>query len=289
MKVIILAGGSGTRLYPLTISVSKQMLPIYDKPMIYYPLSILMLAGIREILIITPPEDQLAFRALLGDGQKWGLSLNYAVQPKPEGLAQAFIIGKNFIGGDHCCLILGDNIFYGHGLSEILIESSALKDGATVFGYYVNDPERYGVVAFDESGLAKSIVEKPSKPESNWAVTGLYFYDNKVISIAESIKPSDRGELEITDVNRVYLEHNSLKVQQLGRGFTWLDTGTHESLLQASEFVRTVEDRQGLKIACLEEIAFKRGFIDAAQISELAEPLLKSGYGQYLMALIDQK
>ena len=289
MKGIILAGGSGTRLYPLTISVSKQMLPIYDKPMIYYPLSILMLAGIREILIITTPEDQLAFRTLLGDGQKWGLSLSYAVQPKPEGLAQAFTIGKNFIGSDNCCLILGDNIFYGHGLSEILIESSALKDGATVFGYYVNDPERYGVVAFDESGLAKSIVEKPSKPESNWAVTGLYFYDNEVISIAESIKPSDRGELEITDVNRVYLEHNSLKVQQLGRGFTWLDTGTHESLLQASEFVRTVEDRQGLKIACLEEIAFKRGFIDAAQISELAEPLLKSGYGQYLMALINQK
>ena len=289
MKGIILAGGSGTRLYPLTISVSKQMLPIYDKPMIYYPLSILMLAGIREILIITTPEDQSAFRTLLGDGQKWGLSLSYAVQPKPEGLAQAFIIGKNFIGSDNCCLILGDNIFYGHGLSEILIESSTLKDGATVFGYYVNDPERYGVVAFDESGLAKSIVEKPSKPESNWAVTGLYFYDNEVISIAESIKPSDRGELEITDVNRVYLEHNSLKVQQLGRGFTWLDTGTHESLLQASEFVRTVEDRQGLKIACLEEIAFKRGFIDAAQISELAEPLLKSGYGQYLMALINQK
>ncbi|MEC7806190.1 MAG: glucose-1-phosphate thymidylyltransferase RfbA [Pseudomonadota bacterium] len=289
MKGIILAGGSGTRLYPLTISVSKQMLPIYDKPMIYYPLSILMLAGIREILIITTPEDQSAFRTLLGDGQKWGLSLSYAVQPKPEGLAQAFIIGKNFIGNDNCCLILGDNIFYGHGLSEILIESSTLKDGATVFGYYVNDPERYGVVAFDESGLAKSIVEKPSKPESNWAVTGLYFYDNEVISIAESIKPSDRGELEITDVNRVYLEHKSLKVQQLGRGFTWLDTGTHESLLQASEFVRTVEDRQGLKIACLEEIAFKRGFIDAAQISELAEPLLKSGYGQYLMALINQK
>ena len=289
MKGIILAGGSGTRLYPLTISVSKQMLPIYDKPMIYYPLSILMLAGIREILIITTPEDQLAFRTLLGDGQKWGLFLSYAVQPKPEGLAQAFIIGKNFIGSDNCCLILGDNIFYGHGLSEILIESSTLKDGATVFGYYVNDPERYGVVAFDESGLAKSIVEKPSKPESNWAVTGLYFYDNEVISIAESIKPSDRGELEITDVNRVYLEHNSLKVQQLGRGFTWLDTGTHESLLQASEFVRTVEDRQGLKIACLEEIAFKRGFIDATQVSELAEPLLKSGYGQYLMALINQK
>ena len=289
MKGVILAGGSGTRLYPLTISVSKQMLPIYDKPMIYYPLSILMLAGIREILIITTPEDQSAFRTLLGGGQKWGLSLSYAVQPKPEGLAQAFIIGKNFIGSDNCCLILGDNIFYGHGLSEILIESSTLKDGATVFGYYVNDPERYGVVAFDESGLAKSIVEKPSKPESNWAVTGLYFYDNEVISIAESIKPSDRGELEITDVNRVYLEHNSLKVQQLGRGFTWLDTGTHESLLQASEFVRTVEDRQGLKIACLEEIAFKRGFIDATQVSELAEPLLKSGYGQYLMALINQK
>ena len=289
MKGIILAGGSGTRLYPLTISVSKQMLPIYDKPMIYYPLSILMLAGIREILIITTPEDQSAFKLLLGDGSKWGLSLNYAVQPKPEGLAQAFIIGKKFIGNDHCCLILGDNIFYGHGLSEILTEASTLKAGATVFGYYVNDPERYGVVTFDENGFAKSIEEKPVKPESNWAVTGLYFYDNKVIDIAESIKPSDRGELEITDVNRVYLEQNSLKVQQLGRGFTWLDTGTHESLLQASEFVRTVEDRQGLKIACLEEIAFSKGFIDSKQMSELAAPLLKSGYGQYLMSLIDSR
>lgn len=289
MKGIILAGGSGTRLYPLTISVSKQMLPIYDKPMIYYPLSILMLAGIREILIITTPEDQSAFKLLLGDGSKWGLSLNYAVQPKPEGLAQAFIIGKKFIGNDHCCLILGDNIFYGHGLSEILTTASTLKAGATVFGYYVNDPKRYGVVAFDENGFAKSIEEKPVKPESNWAVTGLYFYDNEVIDIAESIKPSDRGELEITDVNRVYLEQNSLRVQQLGRGFTWLDTGTHESLLQASEFVRTVEDRQGLKIACLEEIAFSKGFIDSKQLSELAAPLLKSGYGQYLMALIDSR
>ena len=289
MKGIILAGGSGTRLYPLTISVSKQMLPIYDKPMIYYPLSILMLAGIREILIITTPEDQSAFKLLLGDGSKWGLSLNYAVQPKPEGLAQAFIIGKKFIGNDHCCLILGDNIFYGHGLSEILTTASTLKAGATVFGYYVNDPERYGVVTFDENGFAKSIEEKPVEPESNWAVTGLYFYDNEVIDIAESIKPSDRGELEITDVNRVYLEQNSLRVQQLGRGFTWLDTGTHESLLQASEFVRTVEDRQGLKIACLEEIAFSKGFIDSKQVSELAAPLLKSGYGQYLMALIDSR
>ena len=289
MKGIILAGGSGTRLYPLTISVSKQMLPIYDKPMIYYPLSILMLAGIREILIITTPEDQTAFKLLLGDGSKWGLSLDYAVQPKPEGLAQAFIIGKKLIENDHCCLILGDNIFYGHGLSEILTKASALKAGATVFGYYVNDPERYGVVAFDENGVAKSIEEKPVKPESNWAVTGLYFYDNKVIDIAESIKPSDRGELEITDVNRVYLEQNSLRVQQFGRGFTWLDTGTHESLLQASEFVRTVEDRQGLKIACLEEIAFSKGFIDSKQMSELAAPLLKSGYGQYLMALIDSR
>ena len=288
-KGIILAGGSGTRLYPATQVVSKQLLPVFDKPMIYYPLSILMLAGIREILIITTPEDQSAFKLLLGDGSKWGLSLNYAVQPKPEGLAQAFIIGKKFIGNDHCCLILGDNIFYGHGLSEILTTASTLKAGATVFGYYVNDPERYGVVAFDENGVAKSIEEKPVKPESNWAVTGLYFYDNKVIDIAESIKPSDRGELEITDVNRVYLEQNSLRVQQLGRGFTWLDTGTHESLLQASEFVRTVEDRQGLKIACLEEIAFSKGFIDSKQVSELAAPLLKSGYGQYLMALIDSR
>ncbi|MCY4590089.1 MAG: glucose-1-phosphate thymidylyltransferase RfbA [Alphaproteobacteria bacterium] len=286
MKGIILAGGSGTRLYPLTVTVSKQLLPVYDKPMIYYPLSTLMLAGIKDILVITTPEDQDQFQALLGDGSHWGISISFAVQPSPDGLAQAFIIGRTFVGNDPCCLILGDNIFHGHGLTEKLQAAVARTDGATVFGYYTRDPERYGVVSFDEEGRARSIVEKPQNPESNWAVTGLYFYDNEVLDIARDVRPSPRGELEITDVNRIYLERGALRVERLGRGFAWLDTGTHHALMAASEFVRTVEDRQGLKIACVEEVALHMGFIDDEQVRRLAAPLRKSGYGEYLLSLV---
>jgi glucose-1-phosphate thymidylyltransferase len=289
MKGIILAGGSGTRLYPITKSISKQIIPIYDKPMIYYPLAVLMLANIREILIISTPKDIHLYEDLLGDGTQLGLQISYAIQPSPDGLAQAFIIGEKFIGNSPVCMILGDNIFYGHGFGKVLTETAKITDGAVVFGYYVNDPERYGVVEFDRSGKVISIEEKPKVAKSFYAITGLYFYGNDVVGKAKSLKPSARGELEITDLNRLYLEENRLNVKIMGRGMAWLDTGTHESLLQASVYIQTIEERQGLKISCIEEIAYKQGFITREQLVELAQPFSKNQYGKYLLKIVDEQ
>ena len=288
-KGIILAGGSGTRLHPVTRVVCKQLLPVYDKPLVYFPLSTLMLAGVREILVITTPEDDAAFRRLLGDGSQWAISIQYAQQPRPEGLAQAFVIGREFIGDDHCILVLGDNIFFGHSLREDLKRAAGRERGATVFGYRVRDPERYGVVEFDAAGMAVSLEEKPARPKSNYAVTGLYFYDNDVVDIAASIRPSARGELEITDVNQLYLDRDLLCVERLGRGYAWFDAGTHESLLQAGEFVRTIQQRQGFQVACVEEIAYRLGYIDETQLRGLAKPLAKTEYGQYLIQVMEEQ
>ena len=288
-KGIILAGGSGTRLHPATLAISKQLLPVYDKPMVYYPLSTLMLAGIRDILIISTPQDTPRYQQLLGDGSQWGLNLTYAIQPSPDGLAQAFLIGESFIGNDPSALVLGDNIFYGHDFHRLLANADARVSGSTVFAYHVHDPERYGVAEFDSQGKVLSLEEKPKQPKSNYAVTGLYFYDNQVVDIAKSLKPSPRGELEITDLNLIYLERNQLQVEIMGRGYAWLDTGTHDSLLEASHFIATLEKRQGLKIACPEEISFRNGWIDASELSALATPMLKNGYGQYLKQILNEK
>ena len=288
-KGIILAGGSGTRLYPLTQVISKQLLPVYDKPMIYYPLSTLMLAGIRDVLIINTPHEQALFKALLGDGSQWGMNIQYAVQPSPDGLAQAYLIGRDFVDGQPSCLILGDNIFHGHGLVDVLTSAASRDAGATVFGYWVRDPERYGVAEFDSAGRVLSLEEKPARPKSNYAVTGLYFYDGRACDFARDLKPSPRGELEITDLNRCYLEDGSLACERLGRGYAWLDTGTHESLQQAGQFIQTLEERQGLKISCPEEIAFVQGWIDAEQVRRLAQPLAKNGYGHYLLQMVEQE